>query len=105
MKPETSRIKSAVKAHALDWITALLAATAVALFIFALARAASAAPASDGIDSDESVRARIERAETRLDRRLREITSEFGYYIEDLERALECELESLENEVFEVFES
>ena len=40
MKAATSRIKSAVRTHALDWITAALAATAVALFIFALARAA-----------------------------------------------------------------
>jgi hypothetical protein len=104
MKPAASRMKAAVKAHALDWITAVLAATAVALFIFALARAASAAPAGDGIDTDESVCSRIERAETRLDRRLGEIAGEFGYYIEDLERVFERELESLEKEVFEVVE-
>lgn len=104
MKPTRSRMKSAVKAHALDWITLALAATAVTLFIFALARAAAAAPGRYNADEYDSGPVRIEIAESRLERRLGEVAGEFGYYIESLERAFERDLESLEREVAEAFE-
>jgi uncharacterized protein (UPF0335 family) len=97
-------MKSAVKAHALDWITLALAATAVTLFIFALARAAAAAPGRYNADEYDSGSARIEMAETRLEQRLGEVAGEFGYYIESLERVFERDLASLEREVSEVFE-
>jgi len=102
VKPVASRMRSAVKTHALDWITAALAATAVALFLLAMAKAAGAASEqsmepSARPDGERWVEAQSAKLE--LERRLHQVSGDFGYYVESLERVFERDLASVEREV------
>jgi hypothetical protein len=97
MKRVRSRVGTAVRTYALDWFTAALAATAVALFILALARAAGAEHGSDV--SDTGAASRLDSVEVRLERRMGEVAGDFGLYLENLERTFYRDIRSLENEV------
>ena len=79
MKPVTSRMKLAVRTHGLDWITSALAATAVALFILAMARAAGAAheeSANGGGEYNADRCGQMEAAQTQFVRRLDQVVDD-----------------------------
>lgn len=99
MKPVASRVRTAVKAHALDWITAALAATAVALFVLAMARAAGADTSANDASKTGPAAAEIVDAKLQIERRLHQVAGDFGYYVESLERVFERDMQDLEKEV------
>jgi predicted RNase H-like nuclease (RuvC/YqgF family) len=100
-------VKTLVKAHALDWITAALAATAVALFILAMARAAGAASSNQAMrigDYESERRTRAEAVGADFERALRKVVADLDYTVESFERVFEHDLERLERGVDAAFD-
>ncbi len=100
-----TRFRASVRAHGLDWITAALAATAVALFILAIARAAGAAQGTQEFYSaahDAERATRVASAQSDFDRRSRKVVADVDYYIDSLERVFARDLGALERELDEV---
>lgn len=112
MKPVASRMRSAVRTHALNCVTAALAATAIVLFLVALARAAGAGQSEYVIEAhvqgphaegaDRAVEIHV--AERQIARRLSQVAGDFGHYIESLQRVFERDLERLETDVTELID-
>jgi hypothetical protein len=101
-RPTQTRLRTAIRQHGLDWITALLTVAAIGLTLVALVRAAGAADGGRKIGERDFLRERAERS-ARVERafvqRIDGVAADLELYVDNLQAAFDHSVRAMQVEL------